>query len=106
MKACITSTGWLGHKATFALDQQQELAKDVLRLAELISGVTLVEEWYDFAEASNIKNSSNSAAKIAGKGCLTLFLKEICTISLRIPKGNLINRINAFNHYTCSKVLL
>jgi hypothetical protein len=40
MKAGITSTAGLGRKATFTADQGQELAENVLRLAELLSDIT------------------------------------------------------------------
>ena len=95
-----TQAAVLGRKPAFTVEQEEELAAYVIKVANLFYGLTPIELRriaYDYAEANKIIHGFNQETRTAGKDWLAGFLKRNNSISLRKPEGTSLNRINAFN---------
>lgn len=99
IKSKQTTKPVLGRKPVFSLEQENQIAEHVVKLANIFYGITITELRrlaYDLAEKNSVKHNFNKVTKMAGMDWLRGFLKRH-KISLRKPEATSINRAEAFN---------
>lgn len=100
LKRNDTTNASLGRNSVFTKEEEEVLAKQVIKLSKHFYGITPTEIKkcaYKYAEEKKLRHPFSKEKETAGRDWLTGFLKRNPTIRLRKPEATSINRISAFN---------
>eukprot|EP00102_Acyrthosiphon_pisum_P025390 XP_016662600.1 PREDICTED: uncharacterized protein LOC107884617 [Acyrthosiphon pisum] len=90
----------LGRPSIFTSQQESEMAKHIINLANLFYGLTPLQlrtVAFEFAENNKIKHNFNQQLNLAGVDWFYNFVRRNPTVTVRKPEAISISRITAFN---------
>lgn len=90
----------LGRPSIFTSQQESEMAKHIINLANLFYGLTPLQlrtVAFEFAENNKIKHNFNQQLNLAGVDWFYNFVRQNLTVTVRKPEAISISRITAFN---------